>query len=557
MDETNKEQNPDKSDFKAGIIFLVLVIVFAIIGAAFYLLGFGRSEIMAPAPVIVGSPLPAPIVENPISPAQLPSEEPISPVSETKPSEWVEATWLPAWKNIGIIKDDAGYDAQSYIIGKVTNGKFAGKDLYLAETQGMGLFYRHFVYEQNKPVFFDSQAPVVGIRGIDDMPEYITFKDTNYKLRKGYVGGEWSRQVKKSPAPLFTDPVVGDVYLSKDMECFMVKLPNGLAMGYDLVLPFADANTRVLQATWNSGEKNTSTYQFTIPVCMSLCYYLNIVSESDIKPAERLVVVGKTSNGEDLYGIKNSQDKVLNDLYGDKNTMAYLDESDGYKPLTKNKYTYEQFFDLKPLLYWKDPLGRWIEMKNEKFQVAAEMCKPVIYLYPTKPMDVSVKVFPNGGFTKTVPEYGNGWNVKASPNGNIFDYSTKQNYPYLFWEGIGMQYSVGEDGFVVAKSEVETFLDEKLSVLGLNQKESSDFKEYWVERMNRENSPAFHIRFLTNIEFNSIAPLSVIPRPQNTIRVMMTVRPVSKNISVPLQELPATPNREGFTVVEWGGAMLR
>jgi hypothetical protein len=58
--------------------------------------------------------------------------------------------------------------------------------------------------------------------------------------------------------------------------------------------------------------------------------------------------------------------------------------------------------------------------------------KPVIYLYPTVETLVKVEVIPKGEFTFTYPNYGNGWEVSAAPNGALT--IGDATYNYLFWE---------------------------------------------------------------------------------------------------------------------------
>ncbi len=184
------------------------------------------------------------------------------------------------------------------------------------------------------------------------------------------------------------------------------------------------------------------------------------------------------------------------------------------------------------------------------------MCKPVIYFYPEKDELLSVKVQPNGGFTFSKPTYDNGWNVKAFKDGKILDLNSKKEYDYLFWEGMGLNYPIKDEGWVVKKENLNLFLGDKLKVLGLNEKEIKDFKKYWIERLNEK--PYYKLSFLTRDEFDRIAPLSISPvNPRNVIRVMMTAEGLDNFITIPKQELPETPERSGFTVVEWGGAVLR
>jgi len=94
-------------------------------------------------------------------------------------------------------------------------------------------------------------------------------------------------------------------------------------------------------------------------------------------------------------------------------------------------------------------LGDFVIFKNEKYARLAECGEPVIYLYPTKTTDVSVKV--GADIRISEPDYGNGWNVTAKPSGELTVNGSK--YDSLFWEGQGNgDYPyVDESGVVVKK----------------------------------------------------------------------------------------------------------
>ena len=57
--------------------------------------------------------------------------------------------------------------------------------------------------------------------------------------------------------------------------------------------------------------------------------------------------------------------------------------------------------------------------------------KPVIYLYPETPTEISVKLQYNGTLDCTYPAYDNGWNVTAHPDGTLFDLRDNKEYSYL------------------------------------------------------------------------------------------------------------------------------
>jgi len=152
-----------------------------------------------------------------------------------------------------------------------------------------------------------------------------------------------------------------------------------------------------------------------------------------------------------------------------------------------DKETYEKFLNNHPLFFWQDPFGDYIAFTNSAYQSGVECGKPVIYLYPEKESDIFVWVNPTGGFKITEPVYNNGWQVKAKPNGEIYNYDDNKMYPYLFWEGYGLNYERPQEGFVVSKDEVEEFLNEKLIKLGLIKKEADEFIEFWLPRMQEKN----------------------------------------------------------------------
>ena len=51
-------------------------------------------------------------------------------------------------------------------------------------------------------------------------------------------------------------------------------------------------------------------------------------------------------------------------------------------------------------------------------------------------------------------------------------------------------------------------------------------------------------------------PLELSVEPDTLIRVLMQYKPLDKYMEVKEQEL-VTPDRNGFTVVEWGGTEIR
>lgn len=179
--------------------------------------------------------------------------------------------------------------------------------------------------------------------------------------------------------------------------------------------------------------------------------------------------------------------------------------------------------------------------------------KPMIYFYPKKETNISVKLGNESFLTTTYPKYKNGWNYTAFPDGTLKD-KTGREYYGLFWEGNHHNASVHEDGFVVKGEDALTFLEEKLRILGLTDKEANEFIIYWLPSL--ENNTYNYIRFETMKEINEYMPLEVQPTPDSIIRVLMDYKPLVEKIDVKEQILKS-PKREGFTVVEWGGCIIK
>ncbi len=179
--------------------------------------------------------------------------------------------------------------------------------------------------------------------------------------------------------------------------------------------------------------------------------------------------------------------------------------------------------------------------------------KPVIYLYPEQEMDVRVDVEPIGGMTYSDPVYGNGWNVRATPAGAMLNYGDGKTYPYLFWEGFGENYESPEFFWVVEREQVSEFLDTTLGRYGLVDREITDFKEFWVPRM--QDAQYYKVGFHETAYMDLMAPLEVSPRPDSVLRILMDFEELDRPIveKTPL-EIPVF-GRNGFTVVEWGGVL--
>jgi hypothetical protein len=302
--------------------------------------------------------------------------------------------------------------------------------------------------------------------------------------------------------------------------------------------------------TWQTGSTQVASYNYG--------HYVYGISECFVsfKTAPSLTAsfirTGTTNSGDPVYEINpKGNDDVYQCLY--QKIQRYDYDSDGNTSSSYHPQTYDEFLKTHPVFFWKHQYGEWMVFGRSDVVPAAEKGKPVIYLYPTKTQDVSVKVDPIGGFTKTDPAYGNGWNVRATPQGVLTSLADGLTYPYLFWEG-GKEGVVAtpEQGFVIKTADMATVLDQKLAQFGLNKQERNDFVEFWAPRLSK--APYYFVTFVPRTEIDRTAPLSVTPRPDTVIRVLMDYRPLAAPITV--EPLVITPTeRKGFTVVEWGGLL--
>lgn len=193
------------------------------------------------------------------------------------------------------------------------------------------------------------------------------------------------------------------------------------------------------------------------------------------------------------------------------------------------------------------------------FTQTSMIAKPVIYLYPEKTTEISVKVAPIFGISESIPDYIDGWEVVSDKDSNILNKRDNKIYPYLFWESDGMlslskDFDTPKEGFVVAKEELKKELTDKLFKLGLNEKEIFDFNDFWVEKLLSQNKPYYFISFYSLEAINRTAPLEISPEPDSVIRVLMVAKGLNKFINVPALQIE-TPIRSGFSVVEWGGIL--
>ena len=287
-------------------------------------------------------------------------------------------------------------------------------------------------------------------------------------------------------------------------------------------------------------------------------------------------------DGDDRYGwiikkVTKTDEKGVTLLYIDEMQSDVDEQTDLYNGNKAYKKVKSKFLgnDLEWLLYNEDNyMQTYVEYDQVSYHIYAyaestekqqdvinfvsgikENCagvgiggKPVIYLYPEKEQEVNVKLDLDGKFTFTYPEYNNGWNVTAKPDGTIIP--DGKEYSYLFWEGLMPTFKPDfKEGFVIKGSESAEFLRETLSQMGLTPKEYNEFIVYWAPKL-QENE--YNKIYFAEDDYTDKAKLEINPKPDSILRVFMVYEKADENTVLPKQEIKPF-ERKGFTVVEWGG----
>ncbi len=552
------------------VVTLIIIVGLALGGSIAYLL-LNKEETPTPLPITntnTGVPTPTATTTSQLgssdvtwtTPIKISSLHVFAPVKP--PAQSSEYTYNP--------EDNARY----YTVGAVKNGSYAGSNIILLIWSGEGPggdMFSHLVQQNNKVTILDDHSDYFNetYKSTFDTVRVAVDHDTTLTELKPLdtINGPKPRQTLKlvpysirlfEPTGLhvaFTDAVAGPVYtnaagvnpfppqMGQSYNGFYIKMPDGTSYAYTLKPDFINDNN-IPAITWNDGSKNTTAYDAADRTGCGSSNYAAVVSPADIDIVKDLVKVGVNSFGDTIYALKDTNHKLLKDMYN--NTYQVYGEG-------QQKVSYDEFIKARPLLFWVDPFDRLIKLSNMTFQPMAECGKPVIYLYPPKTTNVSVQVKPEGGLSYSDPAYNNGWLVTAEPNGQLTNLTNGQTYPYLFWEGRGGLYQKPNEGWVIARSEVESFLRQQLKSQGLIDQEINDFLEFWLPRMQAK--PYYFISFYGTRMMDQLAPLTIEPKPDTVIRLLMDFTPLDQPISVKPYAMPKPPARQGFTVIEWGGVI--
>lgn len=178
--------------------------------------------------------------------------------------------------------------------------------------------------------------------------------------------------------------------------------------------------------------------------------------------------------------------------------------------------------------------------------------KPNIYLYPEAKTDITVTFEKPGRLTASIPDYMGEWSVAATPDGTLTD-SDGNSYGYLFYEALVKKNAFqSEEGFLVPAEKRDDAFRRILTAYGFNKQETADFIEYWSDYL--KNGADYIMYPILTEDVDAAMPISFSAEPDSIYRIWFGFAVYSGGeIKTPV----ITPIvRKGFTVVEWGGAVL-
>ena len=323
-----------------------------------------------------------------------------------------------------------------------------------------------------------------------------------------------------------------------------------------------------------AGGERFNIYDIAVPYICGVDVDTPIIqniSESD------MISFG-TVFGQEVFTLKDSEHPFYKFAYRNKMLMSQ-EEFDVINKDMK-KLTYEEYVAKHPVLFFKDFWGRWTAAGEYDYKMIGGCGKPVLYLYPEKPTNVTVSFAKPMQLTRTIPSYSSDWFVSANPDGTLTDLKSEQTdcsiydipvhgseyaksacesnqYPYLYWAGnrVGVTYPFNPHiGWIVSSMEMETFLSATLERIGFTYREKEDFLSYWVPVMREKNAPWYHVRFLQTSDMNMFIPMNIDPAPDRYYRFFLDWMPLRAPPAIPIAPQQLDPIiRKGFTVVEWGG----
>ena len=510
-------------------------------------------------------------VSKNITPTEIPTTAPpVTPTITAQQTQFGVLTWLAEPKkiakpNISISSESLDLqmnESNFYQVGEFSDGSklingylsFNMPGTYLVrfiESKGQ-YFYLNNYLEDYLQLDFPKSTTIKPLDlSINELNIPDSIKSGSLSFQKTYITSELFNSLN-NPKKL-SDSEYGSIYQVdtpiKDLsgvyaKDFYLRLKDNSLISYDLS-DQPDQKEFSSSIILSNGSKPSDSYNQNLVMGCSVGGVGVPFTKSDSTVMSNKKEIGKTSSGKPVYQIMDPNSQFVKFLYN-------LYKVGREYPGASDILGINEFASKQNHLLWQDSQGDWQIFLSSEYSALAECGKPVIYLYPTKETQVKVQV--GAQITKSEPTYpAAGWLVTAKPNGELT--YQNQNYPYLFWEGLGngIYPDYQDQGTLVSQKDLVSTVYKQLSQLGLNQKESADFMEFWQPRLPQ--TPYVRLTWLNTKDMDTLAPLNVSPKPDTNIRIFLEFEGLEKPIILKPQKLTA-PARKGFTLIEWGGLLI-
>lgn len=178
--------------------------------------------------------------------------------------------------------------------------------------------------------------------------------------------------------------------------------------------------------------------------------------------------------------------------------------------------------------------------------------KPVIYLYPPKPIFVTVTV--GADIVESIPPYRNGWNNVLAMPGGILKYNDSY-YRELYYESSVKNVTPPDNGMFIQRENLKQELSIQTQKLGLSSFESQEFVDYWLPKLQDLGKKYIFFSVLSGEEKTRTDNVTISPKPDVFIQFIAYFKGVDEIFPTKPFTVVSPPIRTGFTAVEWGGTI--
>lgn len=192
--------------------------------------------------------------------------------------------------------------------------------------------------------------------------------------------------------------------------------------------------------------------------------------------------------------------------------------------------------------------------QNIKTALGIGCYKPNIYIYGADGELVEVIFGEPGLLVTSDPYYSaeDGWRVIAENDGTLRDGNGRE-YGYLFYESATEKTMFEtEEGFYIEGARRAEILEEILRDYGFNEREISDFVEFWNQKLEAGVDYLMYPQYTEAVD--AAMPIEISPAPDNVCRIWFVFEEYRQQDYEPADVIPFV--RTGYSVVEWGGMIF-